>query len=150
MVLGVTVVVWAAYHRSPAAEIGGRYRALDAFGMCLVGLQTVPLAWRRARPVSALAVMTAAALIFYAFNYLPVNQGVGPIFALYSVAAHCDRKKSLASLAATIVAGFGLRVGTGPPGRFLTLAAGPHPVRGRASSKRTTAESVLIPTTRAV
>jgi hypothetical protein len=75
LILGVTLLVWAAYRHGPVGDLGGHFRSIDAFAMVLILLQTVPLAWRRSRPVPALAVMAAAELVFYAFNHLPVTGG---------------------------------------------------------------------------
>lgn len=108
LILGVAVIIWAAYRHGPVPDLGGHFRPIDALGMVLILLQTVPLAWRRSRPVPSLAVMAAAGLVFYAFNFLPVSGGVGPMIGLYSVAAHCDRRRSVASLGGVILAGFAI------------------------------------------
>jgi DNA-binding NarL/FixJ family response regulator len=108
LILGVTVLIWAAYRHGQVPDLGGHFRSIDAFGMVLILLQTVPLAWRRSRSVPALAVMVAAGIVFYAFNYLPVTGGVGPMIGLYSVAAHCDRRRSIASLAGVVIVGFAI------------------------------------------
>jgi signal transduction histidine kinase len=110
LIFGVTVLIWAAYRHAPPADIGGggRYRAVDPLGTVLVLLQTVPLAWRRSRPVPALVVIATAGLVFSAFNYLPVTGGVGAVIGLYSVAAHCERRRSVASLAGVLAVGLAI------------------------------------------
>jgi signal transduction histidine kinase len=108
-ILALTVIVWVAYRNAPPAELGGgRFRSADVFGAVLVVLQTVPLAWRRARPVPALVVIGAAGVAFSGLNYLPVTGGVGVTIALYSVAAHCDRRRSIACLAGVLLVGFAI------------------------------------------
>jgi signal transduction histidine kinase len=114
LILSVTVIIWAAYHNAPPADLGsGHFRSIDALGAVLILLQTVPLAWRRSRPVPALVVIAAAGLAFYVFNYLPVTGGVGVIVGLYSVAAHCDRRRSIASLVGVVLVGFAINALSG-------------------------------------
>jgi signal transduction histidine kinase len=65
----------------------------------LIELTALPLALRRSRPIAVLAITLAAAmigdLVFGGFQ-LP-----GPVIALYTVAAHCERRLSLAIAGAT-------------------------------------------------
>jgi signal transduction histidine kinase len=65
----------------------------------LIELTALPLALRRSRPIAVLAITLAAAIIgdllFGGFQ-LP-----GPVIALYTVAAHCERRLSLATAGAT-------------------------------------------------
>ena len=74
----------------------------------LIELAVLPLAVRRSRPLAVLAITLAAAiagdLLFSSFQ-LP-----GPVIALYTVAAHCERR--LAMTAAAVDGG-----GAGDPGR---------------------------------
>jgi signal transduction histidine kinase len=66
-------------------------------GVALILLQTLPLAFRRWRPVWVLAVVVAATLATMATE-IPgrSNGGVGVVLlvALYSVAAHCPRRQA--------------------------------------------------------
>ena len=66
-------------------------------GIVLILLQTLPLALRRWRPLSVLAVVVAATLGTVAAE-IPgrFNGGVGVVLlvALYSVAAHCPRRQA--------------------------------------------------------
>jgi signal transduction histidine kinase len=68
----------------------------------MIELTVLPLAVRRSWPLAVLAITLAAAIIgdllFVGFQ-LP-----GPVIALYTVAAHCERSVSLAAAAATGVA----------------------------------------------
>jgi hypothetical protein len=36
LILSVTLIIWVAYRDAPAADIGGHYRSVDAFGMVLI------------------------------------------------------------------------------------------------------------------
>ena len=68
----------------------------------LLELSVLPLVWRRSRPVAVLAATLAAAilgdLLFVGFQ-IP-----GPAIALYTVAAHCDRRVAVAAAGATALA----------------------------------------------
>jgi signal transduction histidine kinase len=77
---------------------------LDTLGLVLALLQTVPLVWRRVAPVAVLAVCSAAMFLFFFFGYLPSFASFGFLLALYSVAAHRDRRISIpAALASAAV-----------------------------------------------
>jgi signal transduction histidine kinase len=65
-------------------------------------LTALPLAVRRSRPLAVLALTLAAAIAGELL--LAGFQLVGPVIALYTVAAHCDRRTSLAAAAATALA----------------------------------------------
>ncbi len=65
----------------------------------LVGLATLPLAWRRQAPVVVLFVV-AGAIAVTGFlvshpNGLPVELFVAPILAFYSVGANCEERRGL-------------------------------------------------------
>jgi signal transduction histidine kinase len=77
---------------------------LDTLGLVLALLQTVPLVWRRVAPVVVLAVCSVAMFLFFFFGYLPSFASFGFLLALYSVAAHRDRRISIpAALASAAV-----------------------------------------------
>jgi signal transduction histidine kinase len=68
----------------------------------LIELSVLPLAVRRSRPLAVLATTLAAAIVgdlWFAGFLLP-----GPVIALYTVAAHCERRIALAAAGATGVA----------------------------------------------
>jgi signal transduction histidine kinase len=68
---------------------------LDTLGIVLALLQTVPLVWRRVAPVLVLAVCSVAMFLFFSLGYLPSFASFGFLLALYSVAAHRERKISI-------------------------------------------------------
>ena len=70
-------------------------RPLDALGIILVLLQTVPLVWRRRAPIFVLAVTTAALFLFYDLGYFRSFASVGFLVALYTVAAYRIRRLSI-------------------------------------------------------
>jgi signal transduction histidine kinase len=68
----------------------------------LIELSVLPLAVRRSRPLAVLATTLAAAIIgdlLFSGFLLP-----GPVIALYTVAAHCERRAALAAAGITGVA----------------------------------------------
>jgi signal transduction histidine kinase len=68
---------------------------LDALGVGLALLQTVPLIWRRVAPVLVLVVCSTAMFMFFLLGYLPSFASFGFVLALYTVAAHRDRRISI-------------------------------------------------------
>jgi signal transduction histidine kinase len=90
-------------------------RSLDAFGIVLVLLQTVPLAWRRRAPVLLLCVTSAAMFLYFELGYLPSFASLGFLVALYTVAAYRDRRTSvLACIGAIVVVLLILAIGREP------------------------------------
>lgn len=69
--------------------------ALDGLGLALALLQTVPLVWRRVAPIAVLAVITSAMFLFFTLGYFPSFASFGFLLALYTVAAHRDRRISI-------------------------------------------------------
>jgi signal transduction histidine kinase len=68
----------------------------------LIELSVLPLAVRRSWPLAVLAVTLAAAIVgdlWFSGFLLP-----GPLIALYTVAAHCERRVAFAAAVATAVA----------------------------------------------
>jgi signal transduction histidine kinase len=70
-------------------------RSLDALGITLVLLQTATLTWRRKAPVLVLSVITAALFLFSMLGYFRSFASFGFLIALYTVAAHRDRRISI-------------------------------------------------------
>ena len=80
---------------------GGREPDLLANVLSLA--MTLPIAFRRRRPVLVLAI-TVLATILAAITGPSSGVGLGVLIAVYSVAVHADRRQSLAALALTLVA----------------------------------------------
>jgi signal transduction histidine kinase len=79
-------------------------RPVVALGYTLVLLHTLPLAARRRFPLAVLATSVASALAFAALGLPPFFLGPAILVPVYTVAAYCDRRASLAGLAAVEVA----------------------------------------------
>jgi signal transduction histidine kinase len=85
-------------------------RSLDMLGLSLALLQTVPLAWRRVRPVAVFAVTTSAMFLYFSLGYFPSFASFGFLLALYTVTAHRDRRTSVAAAFASATAVLTLQV----------------------------------------
>jgi len=82
------------------AKLDIQFRDTDALAVLLALAQAVPLVWRRRAPVTVLAVTGLAALAHLAIGYQPTWTEFGVLIALYTVAAHCPRRRSLLAAAA--------------------------------------------------
>ena len=88
-------------------------RSLDALGVMLALLQTVPLIWRRVAPVLVLAVCSTAMFAFFYLGHFPSFASFGFVLALYSVAAHRDRRISIPAMLASAAIVFAILIVSG-------------------------------------
>ena len=65
-------------------------RSLDALGLLLILLQTVPLIWRRRAPIQVLAVTMSALFAYSVLGYFTSFAALGFLVALYTAAAYCS------------------------------------------------------------
>jgi signal transduction histidine kinase len=118
VVLTATSLVGVVAHLNvdlPEGPADVAVRGLDALGIALILLQTVPLAWRRTAPLLVLSVTAAAFVLFSLLGYFPSFAGLGFLVALYTVAAHRDRRTSIAAgIASAMVAFAVLLIGREP------------------------------------
>jgi signal transduction histidine kinase len=97
---GLTAVglVGAIYHLHvdlPEGGDEGRVRALDALGVGLILLQTVPLLWRRQAPLLVLGITTFALFAYSVNGYFASFAALGFLVALYTAAAYHERPVSI-------------------------------------------------------
>ena len=79
-------------------------RSIDTLGIVLLLLQTATLVWRRRAPVLVLSVVTASLFVYSIIGYFRSFASFGFLIALYTVAAHRDRRVSIpAGLASGVV-----------------------------------------------
>jgi signal transduction histidine kinase len=78
-------------------------RGTVALGYALVLLYTLPIAARRRFPLAVLATSVASGLAFAALGLPPFFLGPAILVPVYTVAAYCDRRASVAGLAAVEV-----------------------------------------------
>jgi signal transduction histidine kinase len=79
-------------------------RTLDSLGVTLLLLQTATLIWRRRAPVLVLAVVTMSLFAFSMLGYFMSFASFGFLIALYTVAAHRERRISIpAGLACGVI-----------------------------------------------
>jgi len=68
---------------------------IDALGISLLLLQTATLVWRRRAPVLVLAVVTSSLFVYSMLGYFRSFASFGFLVALYTVAAHRERRISI-------------------------------------------------------
>ena len=68
---------------------------VDALGIVLLLLQTATLVWRRKAPVLVLAVVTSSLFVYTMLGYFRSFASFGFLVALYTVAAHRERRVSI-------------------------------------------------------
>jgi signal transduction histidine kinase len=96
------VGLWNHLHLDlPEGGTDARNHTLDTLGVTLALLQTVPLVWRRVAPVTVLAVSATAMFLYFAQGYFPSFATFGFLLALYTVAAHRDRRISIPAAVAS-------------------------------------------------
>jgi signal transduction histidine kinase len=96
----VTAAMVPSQWLTPSGEADTVFRDPDAFGAVLPVLYAIPVAWRRRSPLVVLFVTGTAAVTYEVVGYATVWMPWGVLIALYTVAAHCDRRASLRALAA--------------------------------------------------
>lgn len=87
----------------------------DAIGVALTLLSTLPIALRRRGPLAVLTVTGVANISANVFGYHTGLSGLGVLVALYSVAAHADRRDSVIAAGIT-VAGITVAIAMAPTG----------------------------------
>jgi signal transduction histidine kinase len=100
--LAVVSLVVLAYTNQ---DCHGDCRPGGAGAVALVLLQTVPLAWRRRRPLGTCVVVGVASAVYGAAPYPDLGLSVPPggLLALYTAAAWCSRRTALLVGAAVAV-----------------------------------------------
>jgi signal transduction histidine kinase len=92
---------------------GYEFREPDGLAVVLVLAASAPLAWRRRAAMPAFLAVLAAWVAQGVLNYGSSTGGLAACVALYTIAAYCDRPRSLAAAALT-AAGVGLILFTTP------------------------------------
>ncbi|WP_049577036.1 sensor histidine kinase [Nonomuraea sp. SBT364] len=80
----------------------GKGLPADAVSLTLTALVNAPLALRRRTPLPVLVVSAAAALIYHLLGYHPGLNDIGPLLALYTVAAHASWRATAAGTALVV------------------------------------------------
>ncbi|MFE2972376.1 hypothetical protein ACFXKC_54330 [Streptomyces sp. NPDC059340] len=79
-------VVSVLLGQKPPPE-GWGHLQLDAVGYALIGMVNLPIVARRTAPVMVLVFICVAWTVFIAAGYWPVVNSLGPLLAVYTVAA---------------------------------------------------------------
>ena len=104
-----TVLLVFSIAAAVTAEATGSERELGPFGWFLIIATTLPVSIRRLRPVLAMWLVLVSNITFWVLDY--PDEPVGPtlFIAVYSVAAHIDRPRSLhhgvAAVATVVIVG---------------------------------------------
>lgn len=70
-------------------------RALDPFGYVLIGMQSLPIIWRRRNPAAILIIVSAAFMVDRGLNYPSNWAAAGLAFAIYTVGSQLPARRSL-------------------------------------------------------
>jgi signal transduction histidine kinase len=98
LVFAVTLTIWVgAINDLSPAEVK-KFHPITTLGVLLLVLQIAPLIWKRRAPLAAMLVISAATVVFYAGNFLPVTGAVPNLIITYSAAAHLERRQSFRTL----------------------------------------------------
>ena len=108
LVLAVVTVAGSVGESHPTQKYrlphGHHIPAAPTAAYLLVALSALALAWRRRRPVTALALSLAAALAYTCLGYVDGAVIVNPMFALYAVALVAPTGRAIALSVLTAVA----------------------------------------------
>lgn len=88
-VLGIGAVINAD------TTIATDVRPADSFAYLLVGVQTIPLIWRRRAPLPVLVIVVGGFLVDRGLNYPGGWAAFGMAFAVYTVGAQLEPRRSL-------------------------------------------------------
>jgi signal transduction histidine kinase len=89
----------------------------DAWCIALTLLMTLPIAYRRIAPDFVMVTTGVATVTYYILGYPDTLAAIGTLIALYSVAAHGNRKLAIQSLVGTAI-GLSVSVLVTDPGEF--------------------------------
>jgi signal transduction histidine kinase len=84
-------------------EIEASRRDPDLWSVGLILLMTLPIAYRRIHPDVVMMTTGFATIAYYALGYPDTLASLGTLIALYSVAAHGNRKLAVQALIGTVI-----------------------------------------------
>ncbi len=70
-------------------------RGPSAFGILLIGLQTLPLIWRRRYPISVVLIVVLAWVVDRGLDYPSTIAGLGTLVAIHAVGSELTSRRSL-------------------------------------------------------
>ncbi len=85
----------------PAVE--GSRRDADGWSIALILLMSLPIAYRRIAPDVVMGTTGLATVAYYTLGYPDTLAALGTLIALYSVAAHGNRKIAVQALIGTVI-----------------------------------------------
>jgi signal transduction histidine kinase len=99
----VTAVSVPALWHTPSASDPVVYRDPSVLGFLLLVCANLPVAWRRRNPMLVVGLTFVPAVLYESLGFPGANGPWGALIALYTVAAHCDRRRSYTALGAAAV-----------------------------------------------
>ena len=83
--------------------VEGSRRDADGWSLALILLMTLPIAYRRIAPDVVMMTTGVATVTYYALGYPDTLAALGTLIALYSIAAHGNRKIAVQALIGTVI-----------------------------------------------
>lgn len=111
--LGVLIAIVSLPAIAPVVEASRRDH--DGWSLALILLMTLPVAYRRIAPDVVMMTTGTATVTYYALGYPDSLAAIGTLIALYSVAAHGNRKIAVQALVGTAI-GLSISVLAAEPG----------------------------------
>ena len=99
--LGVLLAVVSISAVQPLAAVSRR--EADGWSIALILLMTLPIAYRRVAPDFVIITTGAATVTYYILGFPDSLAAIGTLIALYSVAAHGNRKIAVQALIGTAI-----------------------------------------------
>ncbi len=99
--LGVVIALLALPGLMPALDESRRDP--DGWSLILILLMSMPIAFRRVAPDVVMATTGIATVLYYGLGYPDTPAALGTLVALYSVAAHGNRKIAIQALIGTAI-----------------------------------------------
>jgi len=90
----LAVIAVPAQWQTPPNSEGITFRDPDVLGALLLVMSALPIAWRRRAPLVVLALTGVSAFGYEILGYATSIAPVGLLVTLYTVGAHCDRRRS--------------------------------------------------------
>lgn len=102
MAVGLTAFIISQALTVDLVQQGVEFRRPGPFGIALIVLTILPVALRRRAPLPVFLVVAVPTVLYESLGFVGVTGPWGVLIALYTVAAHCDRRRSY--LAAAVAA----------------------------------------------
>jgi signal transduction histidine kinase len=103
LAVGLTTFVLIQAATADLVDQGVEFRRPGPFGVLLIVTSILPIAWRRKAPLPVFLVVAGPTILYESLGFVGVTGPWGVLIALYTVAAHCDRRRSYLAAAISAV-----------------------------------------------